>query len=1548
MKPVMKLILAVVCTAGILTSLRAQKPTVESISSRSGLYGFIENKGQIIDQNNQLNEGVKFLYCMPGLNIQLKANSFSYDAYVIEKINTGKSVDKDLFVTHMREMSSGEVSTHFHRIDVEFVGANSNPAIITDQIAYDYINYYTTGTPEDGIKNVRHFGRIVYKNLYPGIDLEFIAKPGTAKPVEFNFIVNAGADVSLIKWRYNGSKEVQLVNNKLSIATKHGILNEEMPNSYLQETGLKVDIRYHNLGSGVFGFNGQSSPSETLIIDPLPILNWASYYGGTVLDELSAVSPDASGNLHVTGETTSSTNIATTGSFMSTYVGGTVQYGWGGDAFIAKISPSGTRIWGTYFGEKGEDMGWSLKVNSNGDIYVTGDTKSTANIATTGAFQTTMAGSYHDPFLVKFSASGSRIWGTYFGGTGNDRATRNGLVLDPSGNVYICGTNNTANDMWITTVGAYQRTNLSTSAYDEPFVAKFSPSGTLIWGTYYGGTVHDQCFALALDKSNNVYLTGNATSTSLIATTGAYQTALAGGQDAFLAKISANGSSLLWATYFGGVGTDIGNSVAVDANGDVYISGYTTSTSGIASTGAQKTTYGGGSYDGFLAKFSSSGSRLWSTYTGGTDYDLPRSMAVDISGDIIVVGHTATQTGITTTGAFQTTYLGGTYDGYIAKYSNSGVVKMATYFGGPLEDIPWYVEVDSKSNIYIAGRTTSTSGISSGSVFQPTFGGGTYDGFVFKFQDLVADMSVETVDLNPNPLCTNHDADITVKLKNNGPIPAQQMILAVDLPGMIRATMPLNLNGLAIGKDTTIRIPSMVKTNVSGLGLRLTALNMLGDLNSTNDTAKLKVDVYASPSAATLIKGTPFKTTQNLTTGTSKNPDIVAESDTLTYEITPPKNFNNKDYGLTWTAGAINFITKGGRTLSPTYYRFVPANSFSNAKLMFLPDNNITDTAINLSLALIELGPSKCDSNLTRSIFVAPRPKPMFSFNTVCDGDNVVFTNQTTISSGNYTSKWDFGTGVSGDTATTTDVVFRFPTHGTYFVKLTTTSVPYNYISSITLPVVVNEIPKIDYKVFNACFGDSVSFVNKTTISKGPLSYKWDLGNGYTTTKTSPKYKYPVAGSYKVTLTATSNGCSQSLTKNAQEFARPVAGFNVPAVLCDKTELQFTNTSTISRGNMGYTWDIGNSEISTLAHPLFNFDSPGTKTIKMRVLSEFGCADSITKVITLKEAPSADFITGPTCNLSATQFSFKGTKPSGGFVTTFNWDFNGEGTSTAENPTKLFPIVGKKMVTLSVACNNGCTDLITKSVEIKLQSKADFDVPDFCDNEDAVFQNNSKVAIGNLLYKWKFGDGNVSSAQSPRHRYNLNAGTYNVTLVAIVPGGCSDSITKPVNSYANPDASFTYQSSGRLVNFNAKHVGAATYHWNFHGGGSAETKNAQFHFDNYPSGKYNVCLTVTNAANCSSQSCQIINISGGINNITGSKGISVYPNPNNGAFTIKLDEPLNDLSIVIFNNVGALVKVIPVENLKSVYNLNLDAAGVYLVKVTNGGKVNTYKVLVEK
>ena len=514
-----------------------------------------------------------------------------------------------------------------------------------------------------------------------------------------------------------------------------------------------------------FSFNGKSDPENTLIIDPLPDLKWATYFGGTLEEQGYSIKVDASGNILVTGFTRSTAGVATSGAFQTTYAGSN-------DIFLAKYNSAGSLLWATYFGGSGfengnaygsviPDNGGGLALDANGNAFITGFTTSTSGIASTGAYQSASGGSY-DIFVAKFGNTGARQWSTFLGGSGIDMGY--GIATDPSGNAFVTGRTQSASG--IATTGAYQ-TSLTAGSFDV-FVSKFNTSGALVWSTYYGGSGEDIGKDISTDPSGNIVFAGYTASTTGISTSGAYQASIGGGSyDAFVAKLNSSGSGLVWATYFGGALADYAQGSATDAAGNVYITGYTLSTSGVATTGAYQTTLGG-TTDGYIAKFNSAGVIQWATYFGGALYDLGRCMTTDAGGNVLVTGYTASTSGVATTGAYKTTYGGGTYDAFICKFSSTGAIRWSTYFGGSLIEYGLGITTDLSGNIFICGESTSTSGVTTTGAYQ-TANAGDFDTYIGKIQDLVGqnNAGINRLTAPSTYLCAGNQ-DVKVEIINAG------------------------------------------------------------------------------------------------------------------------------------------------------------------------------------------------------------------------------------------------------------------------------------------------------------------------------------------------------------------------------------------------------------------------------------------------------------------------------------------------------------------------------------------------------------------------------------------------------------------------------------------------------------------------------------------------------------------------------------------------------------------------------------------------------------
>ena len=271
--------------SGILFSSLSFGQDLKKTSS----HGFIENKGQITDQQLNTNKAVLYGLSLPGLNVGLKASGFSYTTYATEDVGEDESLkhpgmDNQQPVPH-------KYNYKFHRVDVEFLGANPTCRIEALEQAADYTMYYTPGTPEGGVK-AHSFGKIIYQNLYPGIDLEFMASPGKNKPVEYNFIVHPGADVSAIRMRYTGALEAAIKEGLLVLKLAHGELKESIPASWLKESGKAVSVAYSEIERSTNSITiGLVSPNntngQTLIIDPTPNLDWGTYYGGSDYEDVA-------------------------------------------------------------------------------------------------------------------------------------------------------------------------------------------------------------------------------------------------------------------------------------------------------------------------------------------------------------------------------------------------------------------------------------------------------------------------------------------------------------------------------------------------------------------------------------------------------------------------------------------------------------------------------------------------------------------------------------------------------------------------------------------------------------------------------------------------------------------------------------------------------------------------------------------------------------------------------------------------------------------------------------------------------------------------------------------------------------------------------------------------------------------------------------------------------------------------------------------------------------------------------------------------------------
>lgn len=663
-------------------------------------FSFIENKGQVTDQYGNRRPDINYRLGGSGLSMFVGKGQLHYQwASPVARLDNDKQ----------------EIATY--RMDVALVGADPHAKVVAEQKQSYYERYYTAQLGEQGV-TAHAYQKITYQNVYPNIDWVLYVK---GDKVEYDFVVRPGGKVSDVQLQYDGATNLAIDRSgRLIATTPSGSITEAAPISYQQADGKSISSFFSLNGNKVSFTTGDYL--GTLVIDPT--LSWSTYYGGIDMEVArnGCATGDKYGNAYLYGATSSTTNIATTGSFQSTFTGNT-------DAFLAKFNAAGVRQWATYYGGSFSENSYATTCDTFGNVYISGYTDGTSGISTTGAYQTTLAGST-DAFLVKFDTGGVRQWATYFGGSGAEQCY--GITCDKSNNVYITGY--TQSSTAISSTGAYQSTFGGTS---DAFLAKFNTIGSLLWATYYGGSLLDYGQGITTDNNKNVYLCGYTRSTSGIATTGAFQTSWSALDDAYLVKFDSTGTRL-WGTYYGGSALDRAMTLTTDPNNNVYISGVTASTTGIATTGSVQSTFGGGiSSDAFLVKFNGIGARQWGTYYGTASIDDAAAICADKLGHIYLFGRTASAANIATTGAWKDT-LDGTADAMLVKFDTTGNRLWATYFGGDAAEIGYGVYCNELSKVVIGGLTTSSIGLATTGSHQSTYsGGGSYDGFLAIFDDCI-------------------------------------------------------------------------------------------------------------------------------------------------------------------------------------------------------------------------------------------------------------------------------------------------------------------------------------------------------------------------------------------------------------------------------------------------------------------------------------------------------------------------------------------------------------------------------------------------------------------------------------------------------------------------------------------------------------------------------------------------------------------------------------------------------------------------------------------
>jgi hypothetical protein len=586
-------------------------------------------------------------------------------------------------------------------VRLDFAGATSGPPVGEEPLAA-YVNFLEGNDPRQWRRNVTAFQRIGCRELYPGIDLAYIA---AGQSIKSEFTVKPGADPRVIRIVY--STGLRIDQNGDLVA---GPLREHAPVIFQETTKGRVVIpgEYRLLDAKTAGFAiGAYDPSLPLVIDP--VISYSTYLGGSGMSAVTGVALDSGGNLYATGWT-EALNFPIIGPMQAANQGGV-------DAFVVKMNPAGTAlVYATYIGGRGDDRGAAIAVDSSGQAHVTGSTAS-QNFPLASPVRSTLGGS-KTVFVLKLNSAGnSLIYSTYLGGTAYEVGTA--IALDSGGNAYVAGDTQSAN------FPVLNAARYTLAGGMDAFVTKLTPAGALSFSTYLGGSGNEHAGAIAVDSSGRVYVAGGTSSANFPVVT-AIQPANGGNQDAFVTRLSATGSQIQYSTYLGGNGAGVeqANAIAVDGTGNAYAAGTTPSTNFPVTGSAFQPLYKGAS-DAFVVKINNTGTTLgYSTYLGGTGFDWAAGIRIDSSGNAYVAGYTSS-VDFPQSGSVQSNF-GGMYDAFVTKLNAQGNgISFSTYFGAAGSDTANALATDANGNIFLGGQTSSVDFPLAGPIQSSNTGGNT-------------------------------------------------------------------------------------------------------------------------------------------------------------------------------------------------------------------------------------------------------------------------------------------------------------------------------------------------------------------------------------------------------------------------------------------------------------------------------------------------------------------------------------------------------------------------------------------------------------------------------------------------------------------------------------------------------------------------------------------------------------------------------------------------------------------------------------------------------
>ena len=584
-------------------------------------------------------------------------------------------------------------------IRMELVGANRHAEAELEEPTGGISSYFIGRNEKDWHTGIPHYGRIRYKNVYAGIDLVYYA---SGRDIEYDFILKPGADPNQIKLAYNKPVQIDSKTGDLLVA---GLKQHR---AKVLQNGRAIACDYLVNGERVQLALAVYDHSQRLTVDP--VLQYSTYLGGPALEWGSGIQVDSAGSAYVTGSARSPASPSLNPFQQVSSVSE--------DVYVLKLTPSGDAVaFFVVLGGAGDDYSEGIALDSANNAWVAGVTLST-DFPTKNAAQPTFGGGFGDGFYAKVSADGrSIVVSSYAGGASDDWAR--GVAVGPDGSGWIIGYTSsfdfpTKNPIKATLTGA-----------PDAFLVNVSPTGKLVFATYFGGTGRDFGGSVATDNQGNVYIGGGTESDDLPVKNALQpvRNSLPFHAKAFVSKFSSTGS-LLYSTFLGGSADCFVTRLAVGSLGDIHVLGW--AEGGLYVKNPVEAIFNGSVQEKFVMKLAPDGQSVtFATYLGGSGPEYGEGgLALDSAGNVYISGYTISADFPVKNPIQPFTALGNpsSANATITELSPNGGLIFSTFFGGGDE---WAdgIAIDAAGGIYITGSTSSTDYPTKNAI-QTTYGGG--------------------------------------------------------------------------------------------------------------------------------------------------------------------------------------------------------------------------------------------------------------------------------------------------------------------------------------------------------------------------------------------------------------------------------------------------------------------------------------------------------------------------------------------------------------------------------------------------------------------------------------------------------------------------------------------------------------------------------------------------------------------------------------------------------------------------------------------------------